>query len=721
MSSISTPLYKRVLFRIAIVIFTLYSLIWLLSSPIIKHFAKKPLAEYGLILSNDASISFNPFLTRINISNLALTKDNEPVFTTKHLALQLALYKVPFDIIQLEELSIEGVNIKVEKHNNDLIVAGINLTPKNTEPKAETKETENTNEQSQPSSYEVRLAELALSNTVIDVTFEGAPHKFDIKKLLISNIKASQTHQSATLKLTSLLDGAAINLSSELNLDNNKGSINNQLDVSNYSLTHIKHFIEPLSLLAGTFSFSTNPYITLTNNGLSVTASNTQLKTNNTQANTKEQSIHLESLTYKMKDFAVSLEQNNIQEIIGTSQLSLNNALVELLSSETLENGEAQENKKAQKILSFSQLNINNIIPKIDVSSDTTTTPSILIESIELNDFLFSQNTYAELPPVATINNISINNIVGSANALSIDTINVDSITSHVILNKEKVLANLVNLSSQEKPSSEQSNSAPIEETKPVEQEDAEVEQAFHINLNTFNVINQNQIDFIDNSVNPAYKRTFIIDKLSIGKLSNLDENKEEKTPIELTGRSNEYANFAFNGFIKPFAQQKTYHIKGDLNELSLPAVSTYMKDALELELASGQLNTQLDVTLIDDDIDGDVNISINGLETSAVNNHETANIKGQVAIPFNVALDMLKDSDGNLVLDVPLSGKTSDPSFGIGSFIALITKKAAMSATKDYIMTTFVPYANIVSVAMTAGEFILKVRFEISLTNLSK
>jgi hypothetical protein len=204
-----------------------------------------------------------------------------------------------------------------------------------------------------------------------------------------------------------------------------------------------------------------------------------------------------------------------------------------------------------------------------------------------------------------------------------------------------------------------------------------------------------------------------MIDELSMGKLSSLNDSTEFKTPISLKGRSNQYANFAFGGFIQPFAKQKTYHIKGDLNGLSLPDVSTYMKDALKLQLKSGQLNTKLDLTLIDDDIDGDVHININGLETAAANNHETNIVKDQVGIPFNVALGMLKDGNGDLILDVPLSGKTSDPSFGISSFIALITKKAVMSATQDYLMTTFVPYANIVSVAMTAGEFILKLRFE--------
>ena len=734
MPSKSLPLYKRILYTILAFIFTLYCLIWVLSSPIIKHFAKEPLAEYGLTLSSDSTISFNPFLTRITVADLALLKDNSPVLKAEQLALQLALHKIPFDIIKLEEFSIKGVVVNIEKTNDDLWVAGVNLTPKSAEldpqTKPEIEEATEKNKEStptEPSPYQVQLDNLVLSNTTIDILLNGSPHTFDIKELLISNINASQTQQSANLKLNALFDKAAIKLTSEFNLQNNEGDISSKLIVSKYSLNNIKHLIEPVESLDGLFSFSSNQNVKITSQGMDITVKQAELSTENVITSTKEQNISLENLVYSMNDFSMNianneLEKNQLKAITGTAQLTLKNALVEALPS----NNEKSENDKSQQILSFAQLNVNNITPKLSAvsESDLTLAPSVFIESLDLNQLLFSQNTTNELPPVATINNINISDIAGSAEALSINEINIDSITSHIILNKEKALANLVTLTPAKETESEavqeveqtaQTEGAATSSPKVPETATPETttQKPFYISVNAFNIINKNQIDFIDNSVNPIYKRSFMIDELTMGKLSNLQESTEAKTPITLKGRSNEYANFAFNGFIQPFAKKKTYHIKGDLNELSLPDVSTYMKDALKLELKSGQLNTKLDVTLIDDDIDGDVSININGLETAAANNHETNLVKDQVGIPFNVALGMLKDGNGDLILDVPLSGKTSSPSFGISSFIALITKKAVMSATQDYLMTTFVPYANIVSVAMTAGEFILKLRFE--------
>jgi hypothetical protein len=72
----------------------------------------------------------------------------------------------------------------------------------------------------------------------------------------------------------------------------------------------------------------------------------------------------------------------------------------------------------------------------------------------------------------------------------------------------------------------------------------------------------------------------------------------------------------------------------------------------------------------------------------------------------------MLKDGDGNVELDIPLTGSTDDPSFGMSGFISLMVKQATMSAAKEYLMATFVPYANVVNIAMSAGGYLLKVRF---------
>jgi hypothetical protein len=225
--------------------------------------------------------------------------------------------------------------------------------------------------------------------------------------------------------------------------------------------------------------------------------------------------------------------------------------------------------------------------------------------------------------------------------------------------------------------------------------------------------INKNSFSFTDFSVDPIYQRTLFLDTLDVGALSNSKDKKQNQTPFSLIGRSNKYANFNLSGYLQPFSELATYHAKGDFKEFSLPAISSYLKASTGIEVKTGQLNTALDLTLTGDELNGNVVVLLQALETGLVDSEEAGSLIDQGALPLNMAIGMLKDSDGNVELDVPLSGSTTDPKFGLSSIVTLITKKAIMSATQDYLMTTFVPYANIVSIAISAGEFALKLRFD--------
>ena len=226
---------------------------------------------------------------------------------------------------------------------------------------------------------------------------------------------------------------------------------------------------------------------------------------------------------------------------------------------------------------------------------------------LTLDRLLASKDHDVELPPLATIKQIIISNISASAGGIAIDEINIDSLSSDIILSKEKLIANLVvfsaesestiddksavdnDLVSNERVNQDQTTNKEAVNTEPtvastplMNGEDTSTttakEDNFQISLHAFNVINNNQINFVDNSVDPVYKRVVYLDKIHLGALSNHFGSQEKETPIELMGRSNQYAKFNFSGFMKPFAKIKTYHVKGGLSELSLPAVSTYMK-----------------------------------------------------------------------------------------------------------------------------------------------
>ena len=196
--------------------------------------------------------------------------------------------------------------------------------------------------------------------------------------------------------------------------------------------------------------------------------------------------------------------------------------------------------------------------------------------------------------------------------------------------------------------------------------------------------------------------------------MTDLDSSKpDSESPFVLKGRSDKYTKIDFSGFVKPFTEKLNLKLKGALTEVSLPPASIYIRDALTFDFESGELDTHIDLEINDAIIGGSTLIKIRGMALASAENNEQNMIQEQTSLPLNVALGMLKDSNDNVELDIPMYGDIASPVFGISSFIGLITQKAVQSAATDYLMTTFVPYANIVSLTLSAADFIMKLRFE--------
>lgn len=712
----------------------LFLLIWLVSSPLAKHFVTPILAEHNLHLSDDASIRFNPFLMRLTLSdiNLTSTEDNknESVFALEKLKVQVTLWQLAYDKIVLSEFSLKQGRLKISHNDNDLVIAGIAI-PSEAQVSKSSKSEKPTDENTTHFSYQLVLPELLLKQFHIEMEINTLQHKnkthhITIEQLALRDIKATQTKQQGNLSLTALIDKTPLALSANALLESGKGDITSDVSIENYPLEKLARYAEQLTQLKGSLSLSSQQTVTLAELGINFRIHKANLNLQEMLVGLPEQNIVLQAFQQNITDLAINLQDNNITHLTGNSSITLAGAAL------------SQNDSKAT-IAAFKQLNLADINFVLDDE------PSIDITDIVLDEFLFSKkaslsqaaaqkaiekinliNTkdgldiaaekLVKLPPIMQLKQLTLNSLHIHEKSIAINSIVFDALTGAVIIKENKDIANLIALGRK----SEQSKTtepiagedAAIPENKQAKNQEQVNNDGFVFSFNELRFINKNEMILTDFSVEPSYQRTLFIDTLDIGALSN-GKDKQQETPFTLAGRSNKYANFNLSGYLQPFSDITRYHIKGDLKEFSLPAISTYMKGSTGLEVKTGQLNTALDVTLSGDELDGNVIVLLQALETGLVDSEEAGSLIDQGALPLNMALGMLKDSDGNVELDVPLSGSTSDPKFGLSSIVTLITKKAIWSATQNYLVTTFVPYANIVSIAMTAGEFALKLRFD--------
>ena len=723
-------------FRVLLALYLgLFLSIWLISSPVAKHFIIPVLAEHQLQLSDDASIRFNPFLMRMTLSDIDLSstksKQQETVFALKELTLQVALWQLAFDKIVLSKFSLTQGTLKIIKHDDHVVIAGITIPLTAKEADQQVHEEAN-NEENTSFPYQLVLPKLLLKQFAIELEINNhktnnKTHHIAIKQLALSQIKATETKQEGNLALTALVDTTQLTLTANAQLLSGKGDINSSVLINNYPIEKLAQHVEQLTELKGAVSFNSQQTITLVEQGINFRLQKANITLQNLLLGLADQRVTLQSFQQKFSDVAVHLQDNKITHLAGKSNITLTDALL------------SQNNSKAT-IAAFKQLSLDDINFVLDDE------PSIDITDIVLDDLLFSKKAtladgvaqkamdkinklaaedgldiaaeaIVKLPPVMQLKQLTLNNLHIHEQSIDINSIIFDTLIGEIIVKENKDIANLIILADK---SNDESSAEPIltEEVVAIETE-LEIEEAelkrdgFVFSFKELSFINESSFAFTDFSVDPIYQRTLFLDTLDVGALSNKKDNKQQKTPYTLMGRSNKYANFNLSGYVQPFSDIATYHLKGDFKEFSLPAISSYLKASTGIEVKTGQLNTALDLTLTDDEVDGNIIVLLQALETALVDSEEAGNLIDQGALPLNMAMGMLKDSDGNVELDVPLSGSISDPNFGLSSIVTLITKKAIMSATQEYLMTTFVPYANIVSIAITAGEFALKLRFD--------
>jgi hypothetical protein len=735
--------FTHKIFKVLLTLYLgLFLLIWLISSPVAKYYINPLLAEHQLQLSENASIRFNPFLMRITLSDIRLssTKNNKEniVFSLDELTLQITLWQLAFDKVVLSQFSMTQGTIKIAQHDEYLVIAGVTIPNSAKDAEQVTEEinvssTEETVDKSGGSlPYQLIVPNFLLSQFTIEIENQNHPkknkaHHIKIETLALNQIKATQKEQQANLVLAALIDETHLALTANTHLIAGKGDISSNISLDNYPLEKLTHYVEQLTELKGSLSLNSQLTMTLAEQGTNFRIKKASLNLQDILLGLEQQHLTLNKLQYDFRDLAVDLQDNVVTHLAGQSSINLTEAVF-------------NDNESKAKIAAFKQLSLDKINFVLDDE------PSIDIANIVLDGFLFSKKAaladavaqtaikkinklsaedgldiaaqeLVELPPVIQLKQLTVNEIHLHANSIDINSILLDTLVGDIIIKENKELANLVALG--DKHGQEDVNQPTLtEEIVELEKElitkAAEVKNDDYVfSFNELRFINDNSFGFTDFSVSPIYQRTLFLDTLDVGALSNSSEKQQEKTPFTLIGRSNKYANFHLTGYLQPFAKLATYHLKGSFKEFSLPAISSYLKASTGLEIKTGQLNTDLDVTLEGDILDGNVILLLQALETGLVDSEEAGSLIDQGALPLNMAMGMLKDSDGNVELDVPLSGSTSDPQFGLSSIVTLITKKAIISATQDYLLTTFVPYANIVSIAITAGEIALKLRFD--------
>lgn len=493
-------------------------------------------------------------------------------------------------------------------------------------------------------------------------------------------------------------------------------NINNELDSS---IPGIGVEIKQVDLKGGEISVKLDE-LEFSNQGQQAKANNIAIDLNS------DSSLSAQVAKLSIDTLASQGQQNNLLFESEGLRLTVNEINLNQ-SSNAILTISAHSNLHLDEIVSYID-NKSNLLARIaetqinNITLNSEQKHHLSFEQLLVKDAVFSNvlandgKTNDKVPELVNFNHFMLNDFKFNLEQIEIASASIDGLNANLHLDDNKKIKNLVPLEllGSKEPLAVIEQQTVEEQNNEKQDEENPEKQAGNrplIKIDRLELTNAKTFAFLDQSVSPEYKREVFIDEMLI---QNIDANKPlQQSPFSIKGRSDRYTKFDFAGIIKPFTRKTNLTIKGKLVEVSLPPASSYIQPVMGFQFESGELDTSLDIEIKDSTISGTTGVYIRGLELAETEDYQQDTLEEQTAMPLNVALGMLKDGDGNVELDIPMLGDLDSPSFGYSSFIALITKKAIQSAAQTYLIKTFLPYAELLSITFSAGEFILKTRFE--------
>lgn len=684
--------------------FLLYLVIWVFSPMAVKRFAVAPLQQYKLSLDPQSSIRFNPFTSTLSVDDLTVLDAQQNVtFSMQEAEISLHLHRLLASQLYVSEFTISNVMLNVEQSDGRLLIAGADLFAQSTEQAPAQQVTNQNPGEAQTSSMRILIPELGIAGLKVDAIIDGVEQQLLLSALNIEDASVSQGEQALTLKINALVNQAPLTISADMSLRDQIGTIATSLSLSEFDLASVSPLMEPQSItLEGLLSIDAAPTIVLAKETVAISNENLQVLLNQLALETSPWLVTAQSNMLKLNDLSlISSLRGEVISATGvlTSDFQEGNVSI------------AQAHNSAvnwQGIQANSRFELNGLSPEISI-------PELAFSGLNL-----SQDHSLESPiSMLALGELTLSDIQATDKSVFIERIAIAGLKSNVEINSDKSIKSLLDtsaLSSDQTETLEQEFAEQKSKELPANEQvqDTEIEPvapAFAIKLNELVLLDKGEVQITDESVSPAFVNNLTIETLKAGPFDSQTPNAQ--SPFELLIIDPNYLKVNANGFVSPFADKLNAAINAKVNELNLPSVSPYVKDGLGFEMKSGQLDVHIDVVVSDDNIDGNTNLFLRGIEMTGADDAEQGVLSEGKAMPLNAALGVLKDDNGNIDLDVPLRGSVSDPSFGVESFFALVLKKAAMSQAQDYLMTTFVPYASVVSIALSGAEYLLKITLE--------
>ncbi|MDA8168983.1 MAG: DUF748 domain-containing protein [Nitrospiraceae bacterium] len=170
------------------------------------------------------------------------------------------------------------------------------------------------------------------------------------------------------------------------------------------------------------------------------------------------------------------------------------------------------------------------------------------------------------------------------------------------------------------------------------------------------------EVDFTDHHIKPNYSAT-ITD--ITGRIEGVASNKAQPSGVDLFAQFGGYAPIEITGKVNPFRKYLFMDLNISFRNMDMSPLSPYAGRYIGYQIEQGQLVLSLKYQIAQSKLEASNKITLNNLKLGKEVPSPLA-----TKLPVKFAISLLKDRNGNIHLDIPVSGDLRKPEFSITDVI---------------------------------------------------
>jgi uncharacterized protein involved in outer membrane biogenesis len=187
--------------------------------------------------------------------------------------------------------------------------------------------------------------------------------------------------------------------------------------------------------------------------------------------------------------------------------------------------------------------------------------------------------------------------------------------------------------------------------------------------------INDGSANFADFSLTPNFATA--VQQLN-GQIGTIDSRQAKPASVDIKGKVDRYAPVTIKGAVNPFDPMASLDIATSFKRVELTTLTPYSGKFAGYRIRKGRLNLDLHYKITKGQLQAENKVVVEQLQLG-----EKVDSPDAVSLPLKLAIALLKDVDGKISIELPVSGDLNNPQFSVMPIVwqtlrNLIVKAAA-------------------------------------------